>query len=143
MNVQRKLRYKEKLTHLSDFFTNLGNWMDDYSHEAEVPGKVKTKFAMYHMGQLCVEVMTDLVSMILKDLKHIPKDDYSNFKKLQDINFITGNLEKRLSEANGLHKRLAHDYNGIDEVIAFEGLENVKETVNQFKDVVENWLQKQ
>ncbi len=95
------------------------------------------------MGQLCVEVMTDIASMMLKDLKHIPKDDYANFKKLQEINTISGTLAKRLAEANGLRNRLAHDYNGIDEEIAIEGLENVKETVTQFSDVVENWLQKQ
>ncbi len=143
MNVQRKLRYKEKLSHLSEFFTNFGQWMDDYSHEKETPGKLKTKFAMYHMGQLCVEVMTDIASMMLKDLKHIPKDDYANFKKLQEINTISGTLAKRLAEADGLRNRLAHDYNRIDEEIAIEGLENVKETVTQFSDVVDNWLQKQ
>ncbi len=143
MNVQRKLRYKEKLSHLSEFFANLVQWMDDYSHETEAPGKMKTKFAVYHMGQLCVDVMTDLASMMLKDLKYVPKDDYANFKKLQDSNTISGNLEKRLAEANGLRNRLAHDYNGIDEEIAIDGLENVKTTVTQFKEVVENWLQKQ
>ncbi len=142
MNAQKKLRYKEKLSHLDAFFTNLYQWMNDYTQEKETGTKEKTRFAMYHMGQLCVEVMTDIAAMILKDLNHVPKDDYSNFKKLLEIKTISANLEKHLTEAYGLRNRLAHDYNGIDEEIALEGLEHVKETVTQFRKVVDDWLQK-
>ncbi len=142
MNAQRRLRYKEKLSHLQEFSHNLEKWMQDYSNEAEVDDHAKTRFAMYHMGQLCVEAMTDLAAMILKDLKQVPKDDYLNFKKLSELTLISGDLEKQLAESNGLRNRLAHDYNGIDENIALESLAQLTRTVSQFQDVVADWLQK-
>ncbi len=142
MNAQRKLRYTEKLSHLQEFSQNLERWMQDYASENEVDDHAKTRFAMYHMGQLCVEAMTDLAAMMLKDLKQVPKDDYSNFKKLIELKLISRDLEKKLAETNGLRNRLAHDYNGINENIALESLGQLMGTISQFRDVVVDWLQK-
>ncbi|MCK4287149.1 MAG: DUF86 domain-containing protein, partial [Candidatus Lokiarchaeota archaeon] len=63
--------------------------------------------------------------MIVKDVKLIPKDDYSNINIIKNKKIVNSDLAAKLREANGLRNRIVHDYNGLDNEIAYNRLKNL------------------
>ncbi len=80
--------------------------------------------------------------MIVKDMKKIPKDDYSNIDILKKKKIITPVLTTNISEANGLRNRIVHNYNGLDDTIAHARLLELLKHVENFKEEIKKWLKK-
>ena len=80
--------------------------------------------------------------MIVKDVKSIPKDDYFNIEIISNKKVITPDLAARLREANGLRNRIVHDYNGLDNEIAFNRLIDLLKYLKGFMGRVKEWLKK-
>jgi len=66
-------------------------------------------------------------------MKLIPKDDYSNINIIRNKKIISADLAAKLREANGLRNRNVHDYNGLDNEIAYNRLLNLLEYFQEFK----------
>jgi len=90
------------------------------------------------------------MSAILDELRiHRPlgrgsstKDDYSNIDTLVEKNIINAKLGGRLKEANGLKNRIVHDYNGLDDSIAYERILALIVVFKDYKNGVNKWLAK-
>ena len=66
-------RYFGKLSHAEHRIDNLNNWIEDINFDTSE----KTLLAIYKATQEIIESMMDLISMIIRDLKQKPRDDYS------------------------------------------------------------------
>jgi uncharacterized protein YutE (UPF0331/DUF86 family) len=82
----------------------------------------------------------DVIAMLLKDLGRDVGDDYQNIEKLVDIGQIPSTLGNNLKKCNGLRNILVHKYNGVDEKIALESYEEVKDTLHDLIETVEDIL---
>ncbi len=142
MDKERIKRYKEKQEKLSEYLTYLKEWTQDLKVEDFNKTKIKEQFSIYHAFQIVVEIITDLSAMVVKDLKKIPKDDYSNLEILAKEKIITKELSLYVKEANGLRNRIVHDYNSIDDDIAYKSILSVLDRVKQFKEVIDDWLKR-
>ena len=80
--------------------------------------------------------------MIVKDVKLIPKDDYSNINIIKNKKIVNSDLAAKLREANGLRNRIVHDYNGLDNEIAYNRLKNLLKYFQEFKVKAKEWLKK-
>jgi len=80
--------------------------------------------------------------MIVKDVKLIPKDDYSNINLIKNKKVIDANLAAKLREVYGLRNRILHDYNGLDNEIAYNRLKNLLIYFQEFKEKATEWLKK-
>jgi len=142
MEGQRIKRYKEKIKYLKETTDNLESWTVDINKTYfQNKLELQKKYGIYHAFQISVEIISDISAMIIKDLKDIPKDDYSNIDILRKKGIIDFNLKVNIKEANGLRNRIMHDYNGLDDKIAYSRLAELLKSFKQFCKVILKWLE--
>ncbi|TET05707.1 MAG: DUF86 domain-containing protein [Promethearchaeota archaeon] len=143
MEEERIKRYNDKLEYLNQTIEHLNEWTESIdSREFTERLELQKQYAIYHAFQIGIEIITDLVSMIVKDVKLIPKDDYSNINIIKNKKIISADLAAKLREANGLRNRIVHDYNGLDNEIAYNRLTNLLKYFQEFKVKAKEWLKK-
>ena len=141
ISEERLRRYNDKLEYLNQSFNYLNDWtknvgLKDFIEDLDI----QKKYGIYHAFQITIEIITDITAMIVKDLKVIPKDDYSNFEILKKNKVIKSYLAVKISEANGLRNRIVHDYNGLNEDIAYTNLLKLIKDLKLFEAEVKIWL---
>ena len=80
--------------------------------------------------------------MMVKDSNKVPKDDYSNLDLLKNNDILTSGLVVKIQEANGLRNRIVHDYNGLDDSIAYQSILECIKSLKKFNEEVRNWVKK-
>jgi uncharacterized protein YutE (UPF0331/DUF86 family) len=141
MEEERIKRYSDKIEYLNQTAENLCDWIGDIDSREFVESiNLQKQYGIYHAFQIGIEIITDLVAMMVKDLRTIPKDDYSNIKILENKKIISSNLAAKLKEANGLRNRIVHDYNGLDNSIAYNRIKDLLNPLKEFKVSVKEWL---
>ncbi|MBD3255340.1 MAG: DUF86 domain-containing protein [Candidatus Lokiarchaeota archaeon] len=137
----RKQRYKKKLEKLESYQHLFRKWFESYKSNQLNKGENFEKiFAIYHSIQLIIEVITDIVGMMVKDLSLIVEDNYSNFEKLLNREIISSDLFQGLKNLNGLRNRIVHDYNGIIDEVVWDSIEENEPYIEEFKEMVRKWL---
>ena len=143
MEEERIKRYNDKLEYLNQTIENLNNWTESVDSKEFIERlELQKQYGIYHAFQIGIEIITDLVSMIVKDVKLIPKDDYSNINIIRNKKIISADLAAKLREANSLRNRIVHDYKGLDNEIANNRLLNLLEYFQEFKVKAKEWLKK-
>ncbi len=137
----RKQRYREKLEKLEEYKLLFNKWFHQKNlRELEQQNNFERIFAIYHSIQLIVEVITDITSMMLKDLSLIVQDNYSNFEKLLKRNIISSEMFQGLKKLNGLRNRIVHDYNGLIDEVVWASIDENSKFIDEFEKVVKKWL---
>ncbi len=139
MDIERISRYKDKLNIISERKQDIEEWVSGYDSSDFIKDK-KTRLAVYKAFQELVEASFDVAAMACKDLKLIPKDDYTNIDMLFEKKFINSGLKNTLSESNGLRNRLVHRYNGLDDSLAFDSIMEHLTAILDFSEVIGKWL---
>jgi uncharacterized protein YutE (UPF0331/DUF86 family) len=141
MEKKRIKRYDEKLEFLTQLIENLDKWTNDID-EAEFNNSINLirQYGIYHAFQLAIETVLDLIAMMVKDSKHLTKDNYTNIELLENESLISHTLSKDLRESVGLRNRIVHDYNGLDSSIAYKSLIKLKISIKDFKEEISKWL---
>jgi len=103
----------------------------------------KSKLASYKAFQEIVEASMDILAMMIKDQKLIPKDDYSNIEIANNKKLLTSELCTTLKDMNGLRNRIVHEYNGLADNIALRSMKRLLPQITNFMEQVEKWLKKQ
>ncbi len=142
IDKKRIERYIEKLEHLKQLLKEIYKWTADINIEDFIKLDLKEQFGIYHAFQIIIEIMTDIIAMTVKDLKIKPKDDYSNIECLEKEGFLSNELTLTLRKVNGLRNVLVHDYNGLDDSIAFRGIKEYSSSIEEFCEVISQWLKK-
>jgi uncharacterized protein YutE (UPF0331/DUF86 family) len=142
LDNKRIERYIEKLEHFNKIMKKLVEWIEYLDDNRFLALDLKEQFGIYHAFQIIIEIITDLIAMVVKDLKVKPKDDYSNINCLKEQKFLSGELSSSLRKLNGLRNILVHDYNGIDDLLAFKGLKENTRFIKEFYEVMREWLKK-
>ncbi len=143
MEKERIKRYTDKLEYLNQTIKNLYEWTEGIdSNKFTESIELQNQYGIYHAFQLSIETITDMVAMIVKDVKLIPKDDYLNIEMITNKEIINPDLAASLREANGLRNRIVHDYNGLDNEIAFNRLIDLLKSLKEFMEEVKKWLKK-
>ena len=143
MNKERITRYKEKEEHFNRIFEKLKKWTSDVSvNEFLTKTSLEKQFAIYHAYQIIVEIITDLAAMAVKDLKIIPKDDYININILAENKIISKTLATKIKDANGLRNRIVHNYNGLDDEIAYKSILTTINDIEKYMEAIIIWIKK-
>ena len=138
---KRIIRYNKKLEKLSQNTENLNEWTEGINEIVFKENlKLIKKYGIYHAFQIAVEIVSDITAMLVKDLKFIPKDDYSNIDILKNKKIINSDLAAKIREANGLRNRIVHDYDDLDNNIAYNKLLELIKSLYDFKEAVSDWL---
>ena len=87
-----------------------------------------------------MEAITDVNAMLVKDLKNTPKDDYENINLLNKKKLLPEDMIQELKFANGLRNRIVHDYNGLLDSLAFEGIRKHIILFPNYIELISEWL---
>lgn len=133
MDKKRIKRYKSKIERIEKRLNEIKIWKKSFFEEE------RNKLAIYKAFQEVVEASMDIIAMILKDNKKMPEDDYTNITKVCG-DYIDEKNKPVLIELNGLRNRIVHEYNGLDERLALESMDNLSPEITGFLNEVKKWL---
>lgn len=138
---ERINRYYDKLNHCKSSLDYLYEWIGE-NREYYIDIQPMRKFAIYKAVTELVEVISDIMAMILKDMRHGPKDDYNNIEKAKELKIITSTQSETLARSKGLRNRVVHDYNGLDDAIALSGIFELLTPLKEICEVLDKWIEK-
>ncbi|MHA1439991.1 MAG: type VII toxin-antitoxin system HepT family RNase toxin [Promethearchaeota archaeon] len=131
MDELRKKRYRDKINYIVDCLKVL-------------PVKPKNeleKRGIFYSLQTSIEAVIDLIAMVIKDLGIPVKDDESNISELVKKRNINQELGVDLKKANGMRNIIVHRYNDIEEEIILNSVEDVKNLLMKWLDIIEEVLE--
>ena len=129
MEEERKIRYRVKITYISNTLNRLPK-----------PDSEWNKQAIFYAIHTSIEAILDVISMIVKDMGIGVKDNRYNIQKVVEERKLDRAMGEKLSKANGLRNIIVHRYNTFDELIILESIEEVKELIFQWIQVIEEIL---
>ena len=138
MDIDRAKRYREKLNLIIERVADIEDWLP--SDVSDFSSDKRNRLAIYKAFQELIEASFDVAAMVCKNLKIVPKDDYTNLETLQNIRIIDERLNNALAESNGLRNRLVHRYNSLDDTIAYESIQTLLPDFKHFEEVIDKWL---
>lgn len=127
MDELRFKRYRDKSNYIIDNIKDL-------------PIDPKNKFekrGIFYSLQTSIEAIMDLTAMLVKDLGIQVKDDISNISEIVKKKNLEPELIEKLKKVNGLRNILVHHYYDIDEQIILDSIDEVKDLLFQWLDIVE------
>ena len=136
MGLERKKRYLEKTELIRKRAGEIEKWKPGFFVEE------KDRLAIYKAFQEIAEACLDIIAMMLKDNDKIPEDDYGNINKAVKFGFLPDRLKASLDDLNGLRNRIVHEYNGLDDKIAFDAMTEILPDIMDFAGVIEKWTGK-
>jgi len=123
MDELRLHRYTEKINYIVESIPFIS---PRFTKEIEKRGA-------YYSIQTTIESLIDLIAMLVKDYGLVVKNDAENIHKLVEHKNLNPEIGERLIKANGLRNILVHRYNGIDDSIILDSMQEIN-------DIVEIWL---
>lgn len=140
MERERLRRYIDKLGHIEERIEDIRSWLAEFEEYSALDRK--TRLAVYKAMQEAVEAATDIAAMILKDEGKLPQDDYTNIAQLGTLGIIDDQLKAALNEAGGLRNRLVHGYNGVNDALALESIQDLLSPLGRFVSRVKEWVKR-
>lgn len=87
-----------------------------------------------------IEAAMDLAAMVVRDIGIDVGDDYDNIDILKEKKIIGAELAGEFKRLNGLRNAIVHKYGSVDTKLILQNLENIKEILRSFVDVIEGEL---
>ena len=130
MDELRLKRYRDKTNYIVDNIDDL-------------PKKPKNKFekrGILYSIQTSIESMIDLIAMLIKDLGIPVKSDELNISTIVTERNLNAELGEKLKKANGMRNILVHRYNEVDEQIILESVDEIKNLLFEWLEIIEGAL---
>ncbi|MHA1234912.1 MAG: type VII toxin-antitoxin system HepT family RNase toxin [Promethearchaeota archaeon] len=127
MDELRKKRYRDKIQHIFDYIQDL----------PVEPKNELEKRGIFYSLQTSIEALVDLTAMLVKDLGVQVKEDNFNISEIVKIKKLNPELGEKLKKANGLRNIIVHRYNAIDEQIILDSVQEVKDLLLIWIEVIE------
>jgi len=130
MDELRSKQYRDKIQHIFNYIQEL----------PLEPKNELEKRGIFYSLQTSIEAMVDLIAMLVKDLGIQVKDDNINISEIVKVRNIDFELGEKLKKANGLRNIILHRYNEIDEQIILESVEEVKDLLLRWIEIIEECI---
>jgi uncharacterized protein YutE (UPF0331/DUF86 family) len=130
MDDLRIKHYRDKINHIVDYIKDL----------PFEPRNELEKSGIFYSLQTSIEAIVDLIAMLTKDLGIPVKDDNANISAIVKRRKLKSGLGEKLKKANGMRNIIVHRYNDFEEKIILNSVEEIKELLPKWKDVVEEIL---
>ena len=130
MDELRIKRYRDKINHIVDYIKDL----------TVEPKNELEKRGVFYSLQTSIEAIVDLIAMLTKDLGIQVKDDNTNISEIVKIRKLKSELGEKLKKANGMRNIIVHRYNDFEEKIILDSVEEIKDLLPKWIEVVEEIL---
>ncbi|RLI16811.1 DUF86 domain-containing protein [Candidatus Bathyarchaeota archaeon] len=140
MEKEREKRYRQKIDGLIDRLEFIEENFPASAEELKENRIIRK--SLYKEFQEIAEIISDIAAMVTKDNKKTVEDDYSNIEKLCKALKLDKTLCSTLKRANGLRNVLIHEYNGINDDLAYESISEILPYLKLFANKIIEWLEK-
>ena len=130
MDELRIKRYRDKINHVVDYIKDL----------PIIPKNELEKRGIFYSLQTSIEAIVDLIAMLTKDLGFQVKDDITNITEIVKKRKLEFELGERLKKANGMRNIIVHRYIDFEEEIILNSVEEIKNLLSEWLDVIEEIL---
>jgi uncharacterized protein YutE (UPF0331/DUF86 family) len=130
MDELRIKRYHDKINHIVEYIKDLTT---DPTNELEKRG-------IFYSLQTSIEAVVDLIAMLTKDLGIQVKDDNTNITEIVKKRKLKPELGEKLKKANGMRNIIVHRYNDFEEKIILDSVEDIKDLLPKWIEIVEGIL---
>lgn len=138
LSRERKNRYLDKVEKIETRASDIEGWIGDLS-EADFERDKKTRLATYKAFQELVEAVADICAMHASDTVKAVGDDHENVGKAAGELYEEG-LREALERSNGLRNRLVHEYNQLNNKIAYDSIKELLPSLRRFGEEVQKWV---
>ncbi len=130
MDELRIKRYRDKINHIVDYIKDL----------TVEPKNELEKRGIFYSLQTSIEAIVHLIAMLTKDLGIQVKDDNTNISEIVKKRKLKTELGEKLKRANGMRNIIVHRYNDFEEEIILNSVEEIKDLIPKWIEVVEEIL---
>jgi len=130
MDDLRIKRYRDKINYIIDKIKDL----------QVNPKNDLEKNGIFYIIQTSIEAMTNIIAMLIKDMGIPVEEDSTNISEIVKKRKINLELGEKLKKANGLRNILVHSCGGVDEQIILDSVEDIRELLFNWLDIVEEIL---
>ncbi len=90
--------------------------------------------------QNSIDAAMYMAAMLVRDIGIDVSEDYNNIEILCKNEIIDINLADDLRKLNGMRNAIVHKYGSVDTQLVLKNLENVKEILRKFIEIIEGEL---
>ena len=130
MDELRIKHYWDKINHVVDYIKDL----------PIEPKNELEKRGIFYSLQTSIEAIVDLIAMLTKDLGIQVKDDNTNITEIVKKRKLKSELGEKLKKANGMRNIIVHRYNDFEEQIILNSVEEIKDLLLIWINIVEEIL---
>ncbi|KAF5034273.1 MAG: DUF86 domain-containing protein [Methanoculleus sp.] len=130
---------RERILQKAEVLIDRIEFIERHLSDAVMNDRILRK-ALYKEFQEAVESATDICALIRRMLLSSAQDDYTNLDYLVDEGIIDRETGGDLKAANGLRNRLIHEYDGINDHIAYGAMQRLMPSLRRFSGEVLAWL---
>ena len=129
---ERKRRYRSKVGYILEKMYALPD-------TASVLDDLVVDGILYRV-QTSIDAAMDMAAMLVRDIGIDVSGDYNNIEILCKNEIIDINLADDLKKLNGMRNAIVHKYGSVDTQLVLQNLENIKEILRNFIEIIEGEL---
>lgn len=129
---ERKRRYRSKIGYILEKMYALPD-------TALVVDDLVVDGILYRV-QTSIDAAMDMAAMLVRDIGIDVSGDYNNIEILCENEVIDINLADDLKKLNGMRNAIVHKYGSVDTQLVLQNLENIKEILRNFIEIIEGEL---
>lgn len=129
---ERKRRYRSKVGYILEKMYTLPD-------TASVVDDLVVDGILYRV-QTSIDAAMDMAAMLVRDIGIDVSEDYNNIEILCKNEIIDINLADDLKKLNGMRNAIVHKYGSVDTQLVLQNLENIKEILRNFIEIIEGEL---
>jgi uncharacterized protein YutE (UPF0331/DUF86 family) len=129
---ERKRRYRSKVGYILEKMYALPD-------TASVVDDLVVDGILYRV-QTSIDAAMDMAAMLVRDIGIDVSEDYNNIEILCKNEIIDINLADDLRKLNGMRNAIVHKYGSVDTQLVLQNLENIKEILRNFIEIIEGEL---
>jgi uncharacterized protein YutE (UPF0331/DUF86 family) len=129
---ERKRRYRSKVGYILEKMYALPD-------TASVVDDLVVDGILYRV-QTSIDAAMDMAAMLVRDIGIDVSEDYNNIEILCKNEIIDINLADDLRKLNGMRNAIVHKYGSVDAQLVLQNLENIKEILRNFIEIIEGEL---
>ncbi len=130
---------RERIRQKTEVLIDRIEFIEHHLSDAVLSDRILRK-ALYKEFQEAMEAVTDICALIRRTLHSSAQDDYANLDYLVGKEIIAPETGRDMKTANGLRNRLVHEYDGVNDRIAYDAMQRLMPSLSRFSGEVLTWL---
>lgn len=132
MNKERLQQYSAKIDYIVEKLYTIPD-------EIDLDDGLYVDGILYRV-QTSIEAIMDIIAMHIHDSGISVSDDYDNIELIARDVQLSADITNNLKKLNGMRNAIVHRYGNVDTELVIHNLDNIKETISEFIDVIEDVL---